>query len=173
MQRIDRLTPASTTPPLIAYGPSLSDLLFEPVDNPGGNCLVRFVPVIGVSAISTVNGPVSFRSGYRWLTCYGTDGTIGFEEDQEETDNGPIWNVSIDGWLPGDSPQRRQLLADLVRYRFMVEVEDYAGLVRRAGTLEQALSFRYQFSTGKQLGDRRGTQLTFSGQLTKPSVPIL
>lgn len=157
----------------IKFVPSMTDLLFTPSNNIGGSLLLKFAPVAGIQAMSAPATSVQFRTGYRWYAAYGTPGTKGFEEDEEETDNGPVWTVRLTAFLPGDSAERRQALAEMVRHRFVVEVEDNAGLRRRVGSLAEPLQFSYKFTTGEQTADRRGATLTFRGSLTRPALVVL
>ncbi|GAB3550632.1 hypothetical protein [Spirosoma fluminis] len=155
----------------------MMDLLFSGGNNVGGNYLIRFTPVVGIQAMPTpaTNGPTTpatFYSGYRWFDCYGTEGTKAFSEDEQTTDNGPIWNVTVNAFLPGDSAERRQQLAELVRHRFVVEIIDNNGQRRRVGSKLENLELSYEFKTGAAAGDRQGATLSFKGQLTQPA-PIL
>ena len=149
----------------------MTDLTFEGGNNPGGNCVLRFAPVAGIASIASPLTQPVFRTGYRWFDAYGSEGTKEVDETQDETDNGPTWNVKISLFLPGDSVQRRGALAELVRHRFILEVQDNAGLYRRIGTLTECLQFSYSFRTGGAMAQRRGAQLTFRGTLsTQPPI---
>ncbi|QIP16802.1 hypothetical protein G8759_31255 [Spirosoma aureum] len=159
----------------------MTDLLFDGANNPAGNFLVRFVPVVGVAILPTPapSGPnagsigsPTFVTGYRWFTAYGTDETKSIEEEQKLDDNGSVWAIAIQAWLPGDSAQRRLQLAEMVRHRFLVAVEDNIGLVRVFGTKVESLQFTYRFQVDKQMGGRRGYLISFSGSSTSPA-PIL
>lgn len=155
----------------------MTDLLFDGATNIAGNYLIRFVPVVGVSSLPlpAASGPTAglitsgptFQDNYRWFTAYGTDFTKSVDEKQTETDNGPVWDIVIELFLPGDAPDRRVQLAELVRHRFLVAVEDNTGLKRLFGTLEEPLLLTYSFQVAKNPGDRRGYTLTFAGQLSR------
>lgn len=142
--------------------------LFYPAgqNNVGGLFQIWFVPIVGIASMSGVN--VTFRAGYDWLTCYGTEGSKGYTEEEEDSDQGPVFTITIEGFLPGDTLDRRRSLAEMVRHRFLINMIDNSGLVRRAGTLTEGLQLKYKFATGQLPGDRRGATLTFFGQLSVP-----
>lgn len=156
----------------------MTDLLFETGStNIGGSLLIRFAPVAAISQLpppapSGPSTPPTFRAGFRWYSCYGTEGTKPFDEEQSQSDNGPVWAVKVQAFLPGDSAGLRQALRELSRHRFVLELEDNVGLLRRIGTLIENLELTYSFTTGAAMGDRRGFKLVFSGSLSAPS-PIL
>lgn len=155
----------------------MTDLNYEEANNPGGNTLVRFVPVGGVTALPPVSSPVTqgpptFRTGWRWFNLYGTLHTKTYDEEEGYNDNGPLWNVTISVFLPADSPLIRQTLAEMSPHRFVVEVTDSAGMLRRAGNLIEHLEMKYKFGTGAQMADRRGATITFTGVFTRP-VPVV
>lgn len=155
----------------------MTDLLYAGGDNPGGLFSIRFVPVVGVQSLplpaaGTVASPPTFRTGYGWLKAYGTVFTADFDEADTVTDNGHTYSISLELFLPGDSAQRRAQLSTMTAHRFIVEFDDNTGLVRRVGTIVESLQLTTKFSSGKQLADKRGHTLTFSGVLTSPA-PIV
>lgn len=147
----------------------MTDLTFEGGNNIGGNALLRFAPVAGIASLASPVAVPTFRAGFRWFDCYGTQGSKDVDENEEETDNGPVWSVKVSLFLPGDSAVRRLALADLVRHRFLLEVEDNVGLRRRIGTLSEPMQLSYNFKTGGPMAERRGAGLTFRGNLTAPA----
>ncbi|MBD2700131.1 hypothetical protein IC229_05760 [Spirosoma sp. BT702] len=154
----------------------MTDLLFAGGNNPAGHYLIRCVPVIGVQSMPepaaggpmVVNGPPTFKSGYTWIKLYGTEGTKTYDEQQQEVDDGEIWNLTISLFLPGDSAQQRTALAQMVRHRFVVECQDNTGTWRRVGTKTQSLQLTYRFGVGGPMGSQRGATLTFQGTVTAP-----
>ncbi|OIN59797.1 hypothetical protein [Arsenicibacter rosenii] len=144
----------------------MNDLNFTPGSaNTGGVFLLRFAPLDSITAIGT---EVTFAAGARWLSCYGSEGSLSWEEQQKDTDNGPVWELSVQAFLPGDSAAIRARLAAMTTRRFVLECEDNEGLVRRAGAVGAGLTFSYSFSPGANPGERRGNRITFAGQLTAP-----
>ena len=149
----------------------MNDIVYDhTADNLGGGYRVRFAPVAEIAAMPTVAGAVTFRAGGRWAEVYGTDNSKNFGEDASETDNGPVWAVKINLFLPGDGAAIRAMLADMMRHRQVVEAQDNNGLWRRAGTLTEPMSFSYKFTTGDEVPDRRGAVLTWAGSLLTPAV---
>jgi len=153
----------------------MMDLNYAGGDNPAGIYLIRCVPVVGVKSLPTpatggpmeVAGPPVFHPGYAWLQLYGTEGTKTYAEEEEETDNGPIWSVSVGLFLPNDSSLVRSNLSQMARHRYILECQDNSGQWRRLGTQVESLQLKYKFSIGAQVSDRRGATLTFSGTLTQ------
>lgn len=153
----------------------MTDLNYAGGDNPAGIYLIRCAPVVGVQSLPTpatggpmvVLGPPVFYPGYAWLQLYGTEGTKTYSEEEEETDNGPLWSVSVGLFLPGDSAQQRRSLSDMARHRYILECQDNMGLWRRLGTRKETMQLKYKFGIGGQVGDRRGATITFSGALTQ------
>lgn len=127
--------------------------------------------MVGIQALPTpatgAPTPVpTFRAGYRWFSCYGTEGTKNYQEQENIDDNGPLWSVSFSLFLPGDDADRRRALADMARHRFVLEVEDNTGLRRRIGTLTETLEFTISFGIDAAMGGRRGYTLSFKGTFT-------
>lgn len=145
----------------------MTDLNYQPVNNIGGNYLVRVVPAIGTTPNLAPGAPITFREGFRWYFIYGTDQTKLYDEKQSISDNGPYWELTIGLFVPGDAADRRKQLAEMVRYRYILQCEDNTGLLRQIGTFEQPLELTYEFSTGKSVGDLRGYMLSFKGTLSE------
>lgn len=152
----------------------MTDLTFGGGNNIGGQYLLRCIPVVGVAnlPIPATAGPISagaitLKSGFSWINIYGSEQTKSYNEEQAETDNGPLWSVSTSLFLPGDSAQQRTTLQQMSRHRFIVECLDNVGLWRRLGTPVEGLSFAYKFAVGAAAADKRGAVLTFSGTLTQ------
>lgn len=155
----------------------MTDLLFAGGNNIAGLFKIRCAPVAGIltlplpapaGPIQVSTGP-TFAQGYAWYTIYGTEGTKDYSEEQQMTDNGPVWAVKLSLFLPGDSADNRGSLLEMTHHRFVVECQDNLGLWRRVGTKEQNLELSYRFGTDAAAGGRRGNWLTFSGQLTAPA----
>ncbi|QIP14721.1 hypothetical protein G8759_19930 [Spirosoma aureum] len=155
----------------------MTDLTFDNGNNIAGNSLIRFVPVVGIQALPTpatggLTTAPTFQAGYRWFTCYGTEGTKNYQEQQSMDDNGSLWSITVSLFLPGDDQIRRRALADMTRHRFILEVEDNAGLMRRVGTMTETLEFNYTFGIDAQMGGRRGYTLSFKQSFTE-APPLL
>lgn len=149
----------------------MTDLLYAPTDNVGGLHLIRFVPVVGIQPTPATGRPTTptFRAGYRFYNVYCTPFSARYEESSEETDNGTVYTVTIEGfWPAAGSDADRVLLDELTRHRFLVETTDLSGTLRLVGTSREPLAFRYQFRSGSQPGDRRGYVLTWTGSLLAP-----
>lgn len=144
----------------------MTDLNYDPVNNIGGLYRIRFVPVAGITP-TLATGTPNFRDGFRFYTAYGTESTRLYEERQSTSDNGPIWDLTVSAFLPGDNPERRTQLAEMVRHRFIIQCEDNNGLLRQVGSYDQPLELSYQFVTGKAVSDLRGYALTFRGSLSQ------
>ncbi|GAB3958218.1 hypothetical protein GCM10028805_52120 [Spirosoma harenae] len=154
----------------------MTDLLFAGGNNTAGLFQVRCAPVVGFSTfpLPAPSGPIqinsnpTFSEGFAWYTIYGTEGTKDYQEEQQNTENGPVWAVKFSLFLPGDSAALRGSLSEMVHHRFVIEVQDNVGIWRRIGTPEQNLELSYQFAINAAAGGRRGYVVAFSGQMTNP-----
>lgn len=144
----------------------MTDLNLQPINNIGGNYLVRVVPAIGTTPNLAPDSPITFRDGFRWYAIYGSDQTKRYDEKQSGSDNGAYWELTIGLFVPGDDADRRRQLGEMVRYRYILQCEDNNSLLRQVGSFEQPLELTYEFSTGKSVGDLRGYMLTFKGTLS-------
>lgn len=156
----------------------MQDLLYSNTDNPGSLVSVQICPTFGFASFpAPVNGQVSadvsFQQGYRWFTVYSTANTPGFEELEEETDNGPIWQSKISLFLPSDNATFRRELFKWSGYKFIAQVYDQAGIYRRVGSIIEPLALKYSFTTGNAFPDRRGYSITLSGTHTQPAPVVI
>ncbi|OIN56793.1 hypothetical protein [Arsenicibacter rosenii] len=156
----------------------MQDLLYSNTDNPGSLVSVQVCPTFGfasfpAAADGQVSAAVSFRQGYRWFTIYSTANTPGFEEPEDETDNGPVWMPKISLFLPSDNAAYRRELFRWANYRFVAQIYDQAGIYRRVGTIIEPLSLKSAFNTGSAVPDRRGYSITLSGSTTTPAPVII
>lgn len=153
----------------------MTDLLYAPADNLGGLHLIRFVPVVGLQPTPATGRPtvVQFLAGFRWLNAYCSPFSGRYDEESNETDNGTVYSVTVEGFWPGaGSDADRLQLDELTRHRFVVEATDLSGSLRLIGTTRTPLTFIYKFRTGTQPGDRRGYVLSWTGQLMAPPTSL-
>jgi hypothetical protein len=149
----------------------MTGLSFAGGNNIGGNFLIRFAQVVGIQAVPTpaTGGPVTFYPNWGWREVYGTEGKKTYDENQTKPDDGSLWEITITCFLAGDTKENRQLLGELVNHRFVVEIEDNVGLLRRVGNKTENLELTYKQSNGSAPSDPRGYLLTFKGEMT--SIP--
>ena len=154
----------------------MTDLLYAGGNNIAGLFLVRCAPVAGILTLPlpapagplTVSGAPTFRTGFGFVSIYGTEATKAYEENMDESDNGEVWSVKLSLFHPSDSPAVRTSLRQMARHRFLLECQDNTGLWRRAGTKEQSMALTYRFEIDADAGGRRGYRLNFAGSMTAP-----
>lgn len=141
------------------------------LSNPGGLQLVEYTSIAAVATFPSVNDGVittapTFVAGQRWYSVYGSMSKKGFDEGEEETANGMIWEPEVNIFYPYDHQSVRSLVARMNFHQFILRLTDQNGFRRLVGTPWQGLTFSYQFSTGQNMGGTRGYALRWKGLLT-------
>lgn len=139
----------------------MDNLIFDGGDNMGGARHFRFSPIENITALPDVfNGMVDeaidFAGSNDWFQGYVTEDTADFNEGGKQGPGGPILEPEFNDFFPGDTPSVRRTMADLVRHRFVVDVTDNNGRVRRMGTLDNPVRFTTDYSTGRGATNRPG-----------------
>lgn len=143
--------------------------------NPGGGHYLELIDatdVTGFARASAAAKPVvTLRAGKAFSRIYCTPGTLGFNQEHSETDNGDLYAITITGFHPDDDVARNATFTGFLQnHRIVVRFKDYAtGITRLVGSPDQPLSFSYKFSTGEDVPDSRGYTLTIKGTLTQPA----
>ena len=130
-----------------------------------------FSPVNRIAAIpeafaSRIESPISMIEPFIMLEGYASRGSLSFSESAKLTPSGILYSVSIKGFYPGASAEMISLFGELMANRFVVLVTDAHGNTRLAGSLQEPLSFSFQFSSRSVPAERAGYEFTFSGELT-------
>lgn len=122
---------------------------------------------------ATYNQQKDIFSG-SWLSLPFAGGTAQWTEDQQSSEQGDYFRVSLSALLPADSATVRGELNRMKQHRFLLRITR-SGTVILVGTLEQPLRFDSRFDSGADGGDTRGHRCTFSGAAIRKSpgyVPV-
>ncbi len=110
--------------------------------------------------------PKQFRS---WTRLYLTDHTKDFSEKATNTVHGRKYTFQVSGFYPGDSEDLRRLLGITEWVKFAVRIRDTYSVTRIIGNNLYGLELEFESMIAAEMGGRRGTVMTFSGELTEPS----
>lgn len=145
-----------------------------PGNNLGGLFLIEFatkdsflnIPL--PSEDNTINGPVDFKNGNTWLTIESSVNGREFNEPVENTDNGPVYKISVKCFYRGIDPAVTHQLHLMNLSQFIIRVKDTNNQVRLIGNQLELLNFRYEFQTGDNPGILKGYKLEFYGDFSAP-----
>lgn len=109
-----------------------------------------------------------------WYTMPYAPGSGSWTEDQQDSEQGLAFRVSIGARLPADSPTVRGELNRMRQHRYILKLTRN-GAVLIIGTPEQPLRFESRFESGAEAGDNRSHRITFTGTTTQKApgyVPV-
>lgn len=137
--------------------------------NPGGFRKFQFVPsylVLNYPDIQSgqITQPINLLSGAAWLLGYSTPGTLVFEEEGTDTDNGKVFKQVISGFVPGDKLILMDLMNNMEGLPFVVQLTDASGHIRILGTHGHRLVFSAKYGSGGERSETKGYQFKFSGE---------
>ena len=115
--------------------------------------------------LGKMSGAVLVNTNLQWARLYLTDQTGSFSEKSSMTDHGRKYSFQISGFYPGDSEDLRRFLNLTEWVQFIVRVTDAHGISRIIGTDQFGLELDYDSMIASEMGGRRGTSMTFSGDL--------
>lgn len=110
--------------------------------------------------------PKEFRD---WTRLYLVEHSKDYTEKAVNTAQGRKYAFQVTGFYPGDSEDLRRLLGIAEWAKFILRVRDTHGLTRIIGNNLYGLELEYESMISAEMGGRRGTSMTFSGELTEPS----
>lgn len=150
----------------------LNDILRPSGNNTGGSLSLEFCPVHGLSSFppilnSTITEMPEFREGFRFFKIEVISQKLSYDCSEEDTKNGPVYNIVIKGIVRGDSATLKaqfQLMARL--NSFVVKVKDNSLLSRLAGNPTEYLKFSYKNNIGDDMGSLRSYSFQFSGLMS-------
>lgn len=97
-----------------------------------------------------------------WYTLPYAAATGEFSEDENITDQGTSYRVSVAAFLPSDSTTVRGQLNRMRRRRYLLRLTR-GSMVLLLGTPERGLRLSTDFKSGGDGGDNRGHRLSFTG----------
>ena len=96
-----------------------------------------------------------------WLSMPLLPGTGSWIEEQQDTDQGPLFNVTVSGLLGSDGPEVREEINRMKRHRFLLRVPNRNGSKSLVGWPEQPAVLEARFDSGAGPGDTRGWRISF------------
>lgn len=109
-----------------------------------------------------------------WYTMPYVAGTGSWSEDQQDSEQGDYFRITLSARLAADSPTVRGELNRMKQHRYLLRLTR-EGTVILIGTPEQPLRFSSRFDSGADGGDTRAHTVTFSGVSLRKSpgyVPV-
>lgn len=97
-----------------------------------------------------------------WYTLPYAPGSGSWNEDQEDTDQGPVFKVAISALLAASSATVRGELDRMKRRRYLLRLTRGAEVLL-IGTPEQPMSLQSRFDSGADGADTRGHRISFTG----------
>lgn len=139
----------------------------KPICNPSGLQSFEFIPVEMVSTLPNIVDGVAIAAmslvyGGVFYTGYATPETLGFAENQQETEQGIYYEQLLSGTTPGDKPELTVLMEMMVNRAFYVLAKDIKGVKRLIG-LDKNFRFKSDYSSGVTRTELKGYKFTFSG----------
>ena len=142
-------------------------------DNVGGIFLFKIAFTDDVQSMSLpINGnvcePVELKSLARWYDVYGTEGTIKFNEDQQQSPQGDYFKVKLSASIPKDRTEVKNSLEEMKNKTFIIDYTDYNNERKLVGTLTEPLKFSSSLDTGNKIPSLNAHAIEFFGNaLTK------
>lgn len=119
--------------------------------------------------LGKMSGQILIGTNLNWASLYNTDQSRSYSEKVTDTVHGRKYSFQVAGFYPGDSEDLRRYLAITEWIPFIVRITDAHGLTRIIGTDKFGLEMEYDSMIAADMGGKRGTMLTFSGELPVPS----
>ena len=143
-------------------------------DNLGGLICFEFIPKDDVQSVpEVVDGkilkPVVLKAKKYWFKGYGTLGTMGFSEDQDNGDHGAQYNPKMSAVIPKEMAENSALYYEMRHVEFLVKYTNANGLKKLVGTIEEPLKFMASLNTGDDIPKRNQHAISFYGKTTKPA----
>lgn len=143
-------------------------------DNLGGIFLFKFIPLTEVASIpqainSKVLEPLVVNSLGRWYDCYGTEGTIKFSEEIQNSPHGDYHAIKLTSFIPKDRIDITDQLEEMRNKLFIIDYIDNNGYRKLIGNLAEPLQFKYSLDTGSSVPNRNGHTIEFYGNAIKKS----
>lgn len=114
-------------------------------------------------------GVIGVQAPHDWIKLYQSEHSAGFQEKIVPTVHGRKYVYQFSGFYPGDSEELRRFLGITEWVKFILRIRDTYGLVRIVGNNLYGLEVDLESMISADMGGRRGTMITFSGELADPS----
>lgn len=144
--------------------------------NLGGLQIVEYAPVDWIDAgtyrrlikADTYNWQeaIPFASGKDWLRMPLLPQSKPWNENQVDSENGPLFEQQIAGIIPGVNPTASGMLMEMTGYRYIVKIQARNGHIFLVGTIDEGLAFTAPGTTSDQSG-LNNYAITFRGQTSR------
>jgi hypothetical protein len=139
----------------------------------GGASSFKFIPVTDVSLLplpvsGIITEAITLISGKQWFTGYASKGSLQLDESWEDTEAGKVNNVAVKGFYPDIDNSMLDMMADMLNYRFLLQLTDQNGAVRLCGSTTEPLLFSFVRSTKAAASERPGYEFQFTGRMKTP-----
>lgn len=141
---------------------------------PGGVRALRYTPIGGVDASTYesvwVAGDQKKAVLANWSALPATIYTVRVEHEASQTDQGPLFRMTVTAEMSTDSAVNRAEIDALVRQRLLLQVFGRGASVPTIlGTLEQPLEFVSAIDSAADPSDATRVSCTFESVSTRPA----
>lgn len=141
--------------------------LNKPSDNLGGLLKIWAIPA---HLFTLSDQTLTFTDTSEIVQLYCSPGTMSVEEPVEKTTAGEHFNLAVNGFIPGDSPEVRSVIREMQGKRYVVLFLDGNENFRLAGSSTYPLHFSFVWKSGSFESQRPGYEILFSGKTMAPSL---
>lgn len=151
----------------------MPDILKHSGTNIGGinKILYAFIEDIDNIAYNeaTLIATITLKSGKLWNYLYGTEDTITFSGDEEETDAGTLYKYTADMMIPKDRSEVEIILQDLNDHGIIMKIMNKNGTCRVFGKEDHPIYKSGKLLWPGQVEGYNGYKLTFYKEFTEPA----
>jgi hypothetical protein len=140
----------------------------------GGASSFNFIPQYSVSSIpnlsvNVITTPLVLKTGCAWLKGLSLPKSLTFNEVMKESDAGVLYEYTVTGSYPGQTPDLSALFAEMKPQPFVLDVTDNNNQRRLLGTLSNPVQFKYGYSSKDNPSQRPEYTFSFSYTSQKPA----
>lgn len=142
--------------------------------NPGGLTLVEYLPLPYVSQEglsefishdSEFLGSLNSVFNAGWLKAHILTTKREWNDQQRNDDQGPYYDRTVEGVIPGHNPGLARELQHMKQYRYLLRVTDRDGQRWLLNTMDHAARFETQYTTGETGPQARSHRIRFTTQV--------
>jgi len=137
--------------------------------NMGSVQKIEFCDVTLISSIprmqnQLISDPIVFSAGGSWTEIYFTKETSGLSEQEKTSEQGPHYDILINGLLPKRAQATDGQMVDLHGTEFVVKITDGNGKVKLVGSKDSPLRLQTDRTTQPQPEGRNALTYKFTGK---------
>lgn len=129
---------------------------------PGGYCWVYFTPIENIDQWPVVNPsngmaytPITLKPGKTWFEFKVPDSERFFRESEKKTPSGPLFEITLQGYLPGNDTNQTINSAVMPMHQHVVLFKDRDGQVRFIGSPDRGADCETSYTSGDFNTSRR------------------